>query len=696
MVKRVAARSKIARTLYYGFMTSSALVMGAGFIYLIAPRPSNLDLQNIETRHVSSIEEPPRSNALTPELKTLGPIDLSNLILEKALTSFKSGDFGAVRTAQNSMAKGSVDYQLVEWLLATSGSGAVSAGDIRSAQKMLSDWPSQTTIARNLERAMAKNPLSVAQMRLTKSDAPPQSFQGAYAIARTYLLTGNEKAARALLVPFWHVEALSQSDEKAVIEHFKDVLTPRDHEIRFFNMMVRERISSADIIAEAMNWQSLHKAWSSVIRKQKQAPKLMEDLSETDKKTAAYAFMRVEYLRRQEQDDEAIKIISALPADADYLINPDLWWNERRIISRHKFEQGDAETAFMLAQAQMGGDEETQIDAAFHAGWYALRGLKDKAKAAPYFQKITEIAKGDISLSRGYYWLARASDDELTAKQHFEKAATFSKTYYGLLAAEALGKAPALPGLPQTTDVAPLPAPVQALDRLIAVKETQIARNLYLALAWHLNDPAQLRLVSEHAQRHADYYAALKVAKTADWRGINVGLLTHPLGAISNATGLEPQDHALAYAVARQESEFNVGAVSSAKAQGLLQVLPATAKQMAQKIGLAYAPEKLTRDANYNARIGTAYLDSQLAAFDGSYILTFVAYNAGPRRAKEWIERFGDPRGQSLDEIIDWVEKIPYPETRNYVQRLIENLQVYKMQLGQSASISNDLQFGKR
>ncbi|MEP2462178.1 MAG: lytic transglycosylase domain-containing protein, partial [Nitratireductor sp.] len=152
---------------------------------------------------------------------------------------------------------------------------------------------------------------------------------------------------------------------------------------------------------------------------------------------------------------------------------------------------------------------------------------------------------------------------------------------------------------------------------------------------------------------------------------------------------------ALAYAVARQESEFNVAAISGAGARGLLQLLPGTARDMARKTGLAYSAARLTSDAGYNATLGAAFLDEQLARFDGSYVLTFAGYNAGPRRAAEWAERYGDPRGADIETVIDWIERIPYTETRNYVQRVMENYQVYKMQLTGRVDIERDLIRGR-
>ena len=207
------------------------------------------------------------------------------------------------------------------------------------------------------------------------------------------------------------------------------------------------------------------------------------------------------------------------------------------------------------------------------------------------------------------------------------------------------------------------------------------------------NVPAITQLVVNW-ERMDERFTALRIAKSAEWRGIETGALTHPIGAIPASTPIEPDERPLAYAIARQESEFNVAARSSANARGLMQLLPGTAREMAREAGLAYQPARLDSDGAYNATLGTAYLRNQLDRFGGSYILTFIAYNAGPSRVGQWIERFGDPRGKPLDEVIDWVEQIPFTETRNYVQRVMENLQIYKARFDEPTDIAHDLRYG--
>jgi soluble lytic murein transglycosylase len=222
------------------------------------------------------------------------------------------------------------------------------------------------------------------------------------------------------------------------------------------------------------------------------------------------------------------------------------------------------------------------------------------------------------------------------------------------------------------------------------------ANSLYRAMAEELTSPGELAILANMAESRGDHTLSLRVGKWAHWRGLDVAALAYPLGAIPTSANISASGKALAYSIARQESEFNKAAVSPADARGLLQLLPGTARGVAGRYGLSYSPARLVEDAGYNATLGAHYLGEQIRDFGGSYVMTFIAYNAGPRRVPQWIERYGDPRGKSIEEIVDWIERIPFPETRNYVQRVMENYQVYKARLGAPGDIEADLRFGRR
>ncbi|WP_295814884.1 lytic transglycosylase domain-containing protein, partial [uncultured Nitratireductor sp.] len=435
------------------------------------------------------------------------------------------------------------------------------------------------------------------------------------------------------------------------------------------------------------------------IRGRKNAEDLLDAVPDTER-SAGYTFARTRFLRRAGRFEEAAELMLTAPRDANSLIDPDEWWVERRVLSRELLDIGDAETAYRVAAAHSAESPSRAADAEFHAGWYALRFLKNPEAAARHFARIAEIAEGPISSARANYWLGRTagSGGPGDATAYYEKAARLGATFYGQLATAKLDR---------TTLAAEAPEPddddrrrffaremVRAIRSLEGTNHLWRAGSLYRKLAQELQKPGELSLLADMAEARGDYTTALRVGKIAASRGLDIGALAHPVGAIPAAASIPSARQALAYAVARQETEFNAAAVSPAGARGLLQLMPATAREMARKSGLPYSRARLTTDPTYNVTLGAAYLEEQLGRFDGSYILTFAGYNAGPSRASEWMERYGDPRGKPVEEIVDWIERIPYSEPRNYVQRVMENLQVYKMRLTGRFDIVTDLAAG--
>ena len=234
-----------------------------------------------------------------------------------------------------------------------------------------------------------------------------------------------------------------------------------------------------------------------------------------------------------------------------------------------------------------------------------------------------------------------------------------------------------------------------AIKRLIEAGHTRRAAPIIEHLGRQLTTPGELALLTAMAERAELNRNGLRVGKAAAYRGLNVGALTHPIGAVPKSAKISNAGKALAYAIARQESEFNVGAVSPVGARGLLQLMPKTAQGVARRVGLKYNKRRLVTDGGYNATLGAQYLSEQISRFNNSYILTFIAYNAGPSRAEDWVKRYGNPKGRSIDDVVDWVERIPFAETRSYVQRVMENYQVYQTRLTGRFAIERDLRYGR-
>lgn len=576
------------------------------------------------------------------------------------------------------------------------------ATEIAAAQRQLKGWPGLKSFRANSEKALFRENPAASAVLAAFGDTAPETTEGTMLLARAHLASGNRTKATSLIRTLWRSDALDVATEDRVLSEFSGLLTTADHRARMDYLMYRDRAAQAKRFSTLGEAQSLYRAWAGLISKAKNVDALIAAVDKSWAKDPALLYIRIENLRRKQEYEAAAKLLEQMPRERDKIINGRAWWDEQRIIARGLADLGQYREAYRIVSRHVATEATDIADAEFHAGWYALRALNDPKTASRHFTRILEVSNRPLSASRAWYWLGRASEvsKDGKAREHFARAAQHSSTFYGQLAAARIER----PGIqipypkPSADERARFVAreSVQAIARYEAAGHGWRAQSLYRALADQLDSPGELALLSARAEKsEGGHQLSLQIGKTAYARGIDVPALAFPVGVIPENANISGSGKALAYAIARQESAFNPAAVSPADARGLLQLLPSTAKGVAARHGIAYQPEKLTRDPGFNATLGAHYLGEQIDAFGGSYILTFIAYNAGPRKVPEWIERYGDPRGKSIDEVVDWIERIPFPETRNYVMRVMENYQVYKSRLGQKTDIVHDLRFGR-
>jgi len=644
-----------------------------------------------------------QDNFTTAAIPQIGKPVVSNL-LKSGLGALGRNEIGKAVTFRNKMTRGSLERDILNWSLATSGAVGISSTDIKDMMAALKDWPGHQRMQNNFERAVARENLGSAQKIALLGHKTPQTAAGMVALGNALVASGKTKQARAMIAPWWHEKPMSVAEEAFVLQNLsKGILKKEDHLHRLKAMLYEERFASADQLASLAEAYSLVRAFKAVARKEKGAAQKLKQVDRSWHKDAVYLFARIQYLRRSGQYNEAVKLMHKAPKDGVVLINPDTWWVERRALSREMLDLGKPKEAYKLAAAHQAKNSAQIVDAEFHAGWYALRFLKDAKTAQKHFTRMAQFSSRPISVARSFYWLGRVQEalqNKREATDYYVRAAHHGTTFYGQLAAARLGMPKLDLPYPKPNEVerirfASSPA-VQAIRHLEAAGERARALTLYQYLSEELPSSGEMTLLAIMAEKSGNYHLSLKIGKKAVVRGLSVGALSHPLGAIPSTVSLSGAGQALAYAVARQESEFNSSAVSHAGARGMLQLLPKTAKTVAAKRGIAFSAHKLGSDAAYNATLGAHFLTEQLERFQGSYILTFVGYNAGPARANAWISRYGDPRGRSIEEVVDWVERIPYTETRNYVQRVMENYQVYKARLNAQGNIAQDLTRGRR
>ncbi|WP_375701794.1 lytic transglycosylase domain-containing protein [Bartonella sp. AA89HNZF] len=623
--------------------------------------------------------------------------------LKAGLDALANNNIAKTINLRNSMEKHSLDRYILTWALGLSKQNNIPSSEISNAINMLKGWPGIETMQRNAERAFL-NETNITHAIIQKfSHHPPLTAQGMALFAKALIATGQITRAQHIIAPWWHKTRLNAQEEVFVLKNASAALKPIDHLKRMQFMLYAHRFDSAARVAKLAHAQSLFDAFVAVEKNDPSATQKLKALERVWKKDPLFQFARMRHLRRTEQYDAAATLMMKTSQDAFHLMNPQSLWKEQRALSREMLDLNKPQIAYQLVARHTGMTSALAVDAEFHAGWYALRFLHNPKLAMQHFSRIPQLSSLPFAASRGYYWMGRTAEtlgEHKNAQLYFHRAAHFGATYYGQLAAARLNQKKINISFPKPTIAErqhfSARKAIKAIQRLEEAGYAEFAKVFYRELGKKIESPGELALLAVMAEKNGDYYTSLRIGKMAAFLGKNVGALSHPLGAIPDSAHISVEEKSLIYAIAHKESEFNPTAISQAGAQGILQLLPTTAEALAKKYSIAWSPKRFSSDARYNVTLGTHFLNEQLERFNGSYILTLIGYNAGPRRVNEWIKRYGDPRGQPLDNVIDWIERIPYTETRNYVMCVMENYGVYKARLTGKIDIKTDLLSGRR
>jgi soluble lytic murein transglycosylase len=494
---------------------------------------------------------------------------------------------------------------------------------------------------------------------------------------------------------------LTREAEEQVLATFGDLISPADERARMDTKLYAAEHETGSRAAQRLggNAPAVAKMRVAFNQKAANAHELLEALPDSVKDDALVIFSRIQDRRRADKIPEAAALLMSAPGDPAVILDVDEWWVERRLVARKLLDLNDAKTAYQIVRdAATPVKENYRIDHEFTAGWIALRFLKDPALAAQHFARISEGVTNPISLARAGYWHGRAAEAAgrpQEARGYYETAARYSTAYYGQLARAKLGitditlAPPPLPPPAKRAALAEIEV-VRAVEILYALGERDLIIPIMADLAERGTDPTTLAALAELATHHDDARSVLLVGKAALGRGYTFDHYAFPPFGLPRYTPIAPQvEDALVYAIARQESAFNARDVSSANALGLMQVTPEAGRHIARRFNVNYDQKRLLHDDVYNMQIGAAELHENIASYRGSFILAFAGYNAGRGRVKEWIDKYGDPRDPSADPI-DWIERIPFAETRNYVQRIIENIQVYRARFGGGSKLQID------
>ena len=582
---------------------------------------------------------------------------------------------------------------IVEWRYLLDESSGANFEAINAFLNEHPNWPRLDALSIRAEKTMPED-YPPSRVIAWYAKHPPRSGTGFIRLGTAMMDMGQRDEGMAQIRKGWTQYNFSPFDENQISTTYSNVLGPAEHKARLLRLLANEDLGGAK--RQMLRVDAQTQRLGNALLRIKASPAIAKTVLDSFTDSARdpdLLFEASRALRRRGFDEDAWALMLKTPENKADLVAPERWSVERQIMARDALKRSNYELAYRLA-ANPSLDAESGaafMDAEFLAGWIALRYQHRPEIAYRHFDRLAKGVTYPISVARAHYWLGRTNDAmnrSAEALAEYRKAADYGATFYGQLAQARFGDSPLLRVKAAVSD--PLPSERSAFetdDRVRAVRllselgDRGTARQFALAIATDPPDPKKLEMLAQLMASLGDPAMSVRVAKNASYSEIYLLSYLHPVMTVPKYSGDAPEA-ALVLGLARQESEFDSGAVSSAGARGLMQLMPASAKRAASARGLAYRPNDLG-NPSYNMQLGMATISEYLDRWDGSYILAIASYNAGPGNVRNWVDAFGDPRDAGVDPI-DWIEAIPYPETRNYVQRVLENLEVYRNRLSNS------------
>lgn len=643
------------------------------------------------------LASPPASAAAT------SVSDADSSTLRTALSAAKRGDVSGARAAMASL-NDPVARKIALWALVDSNAEALSFYDLDSARRDLAGWPRGARRDAATERALSTSGLDPARIIAWFGGAQPATADGAMALASAYQAIGRQQEATDLIRRTFRDKVFEADAQRAMIARFGAMLTPDDYARRADILLYGQQGPAArDIVALLSETQQAAARVRMAYRQSaSNANDLYNGLTPDLQESPGVVFERAAYLRRNGMETLALPMVVNFPAPPTEEASTAIW-KERKQLVVAALRAGDSSGAYAAADNTQALGPADIAESEFYAGWIALTRLKNPDLAAAHFAQIAAVGASPITKGRALYWQGRAAEaqgDPIAAQAFYAEGARYITTFYGQLSAERAGY----------TELRLDPDPViTAADRARFYGREQVraarmladigARDQFRSLVLYIDDTLpnaqESALLVDMARGYGDQDLAMRAVRAAAQRGFILPERGYPLLDHHFTPGPGAAETAFVYSISRQESNFDPEARSGVGARGMMQLMPATASLVARKLGEAHSVDRLS-EASYNMRLGSVYLGQMVNSFSGSYIMAAAAYNAGPGRPAKWAGLCGDPRGATTDPL-DFIECIPFSETRNYVMRTLETTMVYRARLNGGVTplnLSGDLKRG--
>lgn len=604
--------------------------------------------------------------------------------LARALDEMRAGKWDSARAIASDISP--VAFDLIEWHRLREGKG--NAAEVMQFLELNPDWPGLDWLRRKSEPAMQDAARS--DILAFFAQGLPQSAQGALIHANALRAEGQDALADAGIVLAWRTMAIGPQTHAAMLANHGDLLKPH-HEARMDMLLWEDWDQNIARMMPLMSedWQKLARARQGLRSRVDNVEALLAAVPSRLKSTPGLAYERFVWRARKGLREGAVEIALASSESAKTLGEPERWSNRRRSIARDLMRDKDYATAYKLASRHGLTEGAAFADLEWLSGYLSLRFLNEPARALTHFENHRAAVNTPVSLGRAGYWIGRTHEvlgNEAEARKSYAFGAEYQTSYYGLLAAERVGVPfdQSLAGtavVPDWRQASFMGSTVfQAAVLALQAGELTVSERFFTHLTESLS-PLEAAQLGQVAIDLNEPHIAVMIGKRAARAGVTIPAPYYALHDMAKNDYSVAMEFALA--IARRESEFDPVVVSGAGARGLMQLMPGTAQEVSQGLGLDYSKAKLTSNWAYNAQLGTAYLQELEEQFQGNPVMMAAAYNAGPSRPIRWMQIYGDPRKGEMD-IVDWIEHIPFRETRNYAMRVTESLPIYRARLGKT------------
>jgi soluble lytic murein transglycosylase len=602
-----------------------------------------------------------------------------------------------VPAAQLDPSGGSIPLALDRWRT-LSKSGQYSFGEYASFLMTYPDWPGASDMRKNAEQAININSYSPSQVTAYFDRLPPVTNTGRAKYALALQSSGNIAKAEEWGRKAWRGGPLTDDDEARLLSLMGSKLTRDDHDTRVDRLLWASATRAAERLLSYTSpaRQPAFAARLAVKTKSSAATSLIANLGSAANSDPGMLMDLAQNYRSTGNAWSARSLMANRAVLSRPAEDAEKWYGALLTLAREAQNDGQYDMAFQIASRlddalaagvvvsdQSLGVRDDYTSLAWLAGTVAYHNLNRPKDAARMFVSYAKAAKSPQTRTKGFYWAglaAKRGGNAAEAQGYFEQAAADFDQFYGQLSLEALGRR-----LPSSITAAPLPSsPANARSSVY-----QAAR-MSGQTGNHKEQSLFLRAIANSAKSEQDYLDAIAFSKVIGrpdlsvmaGRNARVDRFSNMIPYAFPTVGV-PQEHrdnfTMIHAITRQESQFDREAISHAGARGLMQLMPGTARETSGKISMSYSLSGLTQDTDYNIRLGSTYIQSMLRYYGGSYPLAVAAYNAGPGNVNKWLRANGDPRTGQIS-MIDWIERIPIFETKNYVHRVLENAVMYDLQ----------------